>query len=144
MLVLKSKLILSMNFFYFCNFSIMLNMCIVPGVYNRNGFDEFAIFVMQIQCFGLVLTFQYPLRFKIYFIYFMIIVYFYDFSVAQSTKLLMAFVIFLSYSIQFYVPMEAINRKLKERKSDRYENVIQISVRTFIVCFSGENIYYFE
>ncbi|KAJ0179136.1 hypothetical protein K1T71_004848 [Dendrolimus kikuchii] len=56
--------------------------------------------------------------------------------IAQLAKLLMAFVIFLSYALQFYVPMEMITRNLKERKSDRYENLIQITIRTVMVTIS--------
>ncbi|KAG6459550.1 hypothetical protein O3G_MSEX011441 [Manduca sexta] len=59
-----------------------------------------------------------------------------DELMAQSAKILMAFVIYLSYALQFYVPMEWITRMLKKRESDRYENVIQISIRIVIVTIS--------
>ncbi|XP_045763109.1 proton-coupled amino acid transporter-like protein pathetic [Maniola jurtina] len=53
--------------------------------------------------------------------------------VAQGAKLLMAVVIYLSFALQFYVPMEKINRMLAKRKSDKYENVIQIGIRTTLL-----------
>lgn len=63
------------------------------------------------------------------------------FRVAQSTKLLMAFVIFLSFALQFYVPMEFITRVLKKRKSDKYENVIQVAIRISLVSVTGKLTY---
>ncbi|XP_050681619.1 proton-coupled amino acid transporter-like protein pathetic [Leptidea sinapis] len=56
-----------------------------------------------------------------------------DDMIAQGTKLLMALVIYFSYALQFYVPMEFINRLLNKRSSKKYENVIQVSIRTAIV-----------
>ncbi|CAK1551555.1 unnamed protein product [Leptosia nina] len=57
-----------------------------------------------------------------------------DHMVAQATKVLMAIVIFFSFALQFYVPMEFIGRLLKQRKSDSYNNIIQISIRTVLVA----------
>ncbi|XP_047519740.1 proton-coupled amino acid transporter-like protein pathetic [Pieris napi] len=56
-----------------------------------------------------------------------------DHVIAQATKVLMAVVIFFSFALQFYVPMEFIGRLLKSRQSNRYDNIIQISIRTVIV-----------
>ncbi|XP_039746268.1 proton-coupled amino acid transporter-like protein pathetic [Pararge aegeria] len=53
--------------------------------------------------------------------------------VAQGAKLLMALVIYLSFALQFYVPMEKVNRLLAKRKSDRFENVIQVGIRTSLI-----------
>lgn len=44
----------------------------------------------------------------------------------------MAFVIFLSFALQFYVPMEMITRKRKGKES-KYENFVQIAIRTVMV-----------
>ncbi|VVC86970.1 unnamed protein product [Leptidea sinapis] len=51
-----------------------------------------------------------------------------DDMIAQGTKLLMALVIYFSYALQFYVPMEFINRLLNKRSSKKYENVIQLAL----------------
>ncbi|XP_013141572.1 PREDICTED: proton-coupled amino acid transporter 4-like [Papilio polytes] len=59
-----------------------------------------------------------------------------DEIVAQSAKLIMAIVIYFSYALQFYVPMEMVNRMLQNRSSNKFENVIQISIRTIIVTVS--------
>lgn len=56
-----------------------------------------------------------------------------DEIMAQTAKLLMALVIFLSYTLQFYVPMEWVTRMLQNRDSNKYENIIQISIRTCLV-----------
>ncbi|XP_041972824.1 proton-coupled amino acid transporter-like protein pathetic [Aricia agestis] len=56
-----------------------------------------------------------------------------DSFIGQGTKLLMAIVIYFSYTLQFYVPMEVIQRFLLKRKSTNYKNVIQVGIRTFIV-----------
>ncbi|CAG4983582.1 unnamed protein product [Colias eurytheme] len=53
--------------------------------------------------------------------------------IAQATKIIMAVVIFFSYALQFYVPMEFIGRLLQRRQSNSYENVIQVGIRTTIV-----------
>ncbi|XP_028161381.1 proton-coupled amino acid transporter-like protein pathetic isoform X1 [Ostrinia furnacalis] len=58
-----------------------------------------------------------------------------DAIVAQSAKLLMGIVIYLSYALQFYVPMEMVTRLLGTR-GENYQNVIQISIRTGMVAFS--------
>lgn len=50
----------------------------------------------------------------------------------------MAVVIFFSFALQFYVPMEFITRLLKRRQSNTYENVIQITIRTVLVSTVGE------
>lgn len=55
--------------------------------------------------------------------------------------MLMALVIFLSYALQFYVPMEVIQRLLRKRQTNSYENVIQVGLRTVLVTFSGEYSY---
>ncbi|XP_050342030.1 proton-coupled amino acid transporter-like protein pathetic [Nymphalis io] len=55
--------------------------------------------------------------------------------IAQSAKLLMALVMYFSFALQFYVPMEMITRVLLTRFS-KFENVIQISVRTVLVTIS--------
>lgn len=55
--------------------------------------------------------------------------------IAQVAKALMAFVIFLSFALQFYVPMEMITRKRKGKES-RYENLVQIVIRTVIVILA--------
>lgn len=52
----------------------------------------------------------------------------------------MAVVIYFSYAIQCYVPMEVITRMLKKRQSNKFENVIQVSIRTFIVIVSGKSM----
>ncbi|XP_068627821.1 proton-coupled amino acid transporter-like protein CG1139 [Battus philenor] len=59
-----------------------------------------------------------------------------DEIMAQSAKLIMAIVIYFSYALQFYVPMEMINRLLQNRSSNKYENVIQISIRTVVVTLT--------
>ncbi|XP_013161819.1 PREDICTED: proton-coupled amino acid transporter 4-like [Papilio xuthus] len=59
-----------------------------------------------------------------------------DEIMAQSAKLIMAVVIYFSYALQFYVPMEMVNRMLQNRSSNKFENVIQISIRTIIVTIS--------
>lgn len=60
------------------------------------------------------------------------------FRLAQSAKLLMALVIYLSFALQFYVPMEMIQRRLQNRASTKYENVIQVGIRTLIVIITGK------
>ncbi|KAL0839291.1 hypothetical protein ABMA28_016041 [Loxostege sticticalis] len=55
--------------------------------------------------------------------------------IAQSAKLLMGIVIYLTYALQFYVPMEMITRILGSR-GENYQNVIQISIRTFTVALT--------
>ncbi|CAH2063793.1 unnamed protein product, partial [Iphiclides podalirius] len=59
-----------------------------------------------------------------------------DEIVAQSAKLIMALVIYFSYALQFYVVMEMITRLLQKRSSTKYENVIQIGIRTALVTMS--------
>nr|XP_037871012.1 proton-coupled amino acid transporter-like protein pathetic isoform X1 [Bombyx mori] len=59
-----------------------------------------------------------------------------DEIIAQSAKLIMAFVIYLTYALQFYVPMEIITRMLATRKSNSYENLIQITIRTCLVTLT--------
>ncbi|XP_047546112.1 proton-coupled amino acid transporter-like protein pathetic isoform X1 [Vanessa atalanta] len=54
--------------------------------------------------------------------------------VAQSAKLLMAVVMYFSFALQFYVPMEMITRVLL--KKSKFENILQISIRTVIVTIS--------
>ncbi|KAF9405851.1 hypothetical protein HW555_013573 [Spodoptera exigua] len=54
---------------------------------------------------------------------------------AQVAKGLMAFVIFLSFGLQFYVPMEMITRKRKGKES-KYENLVQVVIRTVMVTIS--------
>ncbi|GBP51886.1 Proton-coupled amino acid transporter-like protein pathetic [Eumeta japonica] len=56
--------------------------------------------------------------------------------IAQSAKFLMAVVILFSYSLQFYVPMEMIWRRLRSKVSARYHNLTQVAVRTTIVTGS--------
>ncbi|XP_072941679.1 proton-coupled amino acid transporter-like protein pathetic [Epargyreus clarus] len=56
--------------------------------------------------------------------------------IAQSAKIVMALVIYFSFALQFYVPMDFVNRLLKKRSSNKYENVIQVSVRTLMVTFA--------
>ncbi|XP_026328033.1 proton-coupled amino acid transporter-like protein pathetic, partial [Hyposmocoma kahamanoa] len=53
-----------------------------------------------------------------------------DYIIAQSAKLIMAIVMFLSYALQMYVPMEMINRMLQKRKTQSYNNLIQVTIRT--------------
>ncbi|CAB3241158.1 unnamed protein product [Arctia plantaginis] len=55
-----------------------------------------------------------------------------DAILAQLTKLLMALVIFFSYALQFYVPMEMITRTRKGREC-KHENLIQVAIRTVLV-----------
>ncbi|XP_075972587.1 proton-coupled amino acid transporter-like protein pathetic [Anticarsia gemmatalis] len=55
--------------------------------------------------------------------------------IAQAAKLLMAVVIFLSYALQFYVPMEMITRTRKGKES-KYENFVQVAIRTGLVTVS--------
>ncbi|KAL4718996.1 hypothetical protein ACJJTC_011620 [Scirpophaga incertulas] len=55
---------------------------------------------------------------------------------AQSAKLLMALCIFLTYALQFYVPMEMITRYLEKRGTNTCNNMIQISIRTGIILFT--------
>lgn len=50
----------------------------------------------------------------------------------------MAFVIFLSFALQFYVPMEMITRRRKGKES-KYENFVQVGVRTAIVTVAGKH-----
>uniref|UniRef100_A0A2H1VHK2 SFRICE_025371 n=1 Tax=Spodoptera frugiperda TaxID=7108 RepID=A0A2H1VHK2_SPOFR len=57
------------------------------------------------------------------------------FRTAQVAKGLMAFVIFLSFALQFYVPMEMITRKRKGKES-KYENLVQVVIRTVMVTIS--------
>ncbi|KAM3968329.1 proton-coupled amino acid transporter-like protein acs [Aphomia sociella] len=59
-----------------------------------------------------------------------------DSIVAQTATLLMAIVIFLSFTLQFYVPMEMITRLLKKRQSNSYENIIQVAIRITIVSIT--------
>ncbi|XP_045459894.1 proton-coupled amino acid transporter-like protein pathetic [Melitaea cinxia] len=56
--------------------------------------------------------------------------------IAQSAKILMALVIYFSFTLQFYVPMEMINRLLQKRSSNRFENLIQVSIRTVLVTIT--------
>ncbi|XP_047989126.1 LOW QUALITY PROTEIN: proton-coupled amino acid transporter-like protein pathetic [Leguminivora glycinivorella] len=58
-----------------------------------------------------------------------------DELLAQITKLLMAMVIYFTYPLQCYVALEMIVRKLKKCES-KFENLIQISIRTFLVLLS--------
>ncbi|CAH0664119.1 unnamed protein product [Chilo suppressalis] len=59
-----------------------------------------------------------------------------DEILAQSAKILMALAILFTYSLQFYVPMEMIWRKLENRISVRYHDLTQISIRTLAVVGS--------
>ncbi|CAG4987900.1 unnamed protein product [Parnassius apollo] len=59
-----------------------------------------------------------------------------DEILAQSAKIIMAVVIYFSFALQFYVPMEMITRLLRKRASTNYENVIQISIRTILIIIS--------
>lgn len=64
--------------------------------------------------------------------------YIFCYSVAQSAKLIMALVMFFSYALQMYVPMEMINRMLQKRKTQSYNNLIQVSIRTTLVTVTGK------
>ncbi|XP_061706761.1 proton-coupled amino acid transporter-like protein CG1139 [Cydia pomonella] len=55
---------------------------------------------------------------------------------AQAAKLLMAVVIYFTYPLQCYVAMEIITRMLKKYQPNKFDNVIQVSIRTFIVLLS--------
>lgn len=57
-----------------------------------------------------------------------------DEILAQSAKVLMALSILFTYSLQFYVPMEMIWRKINHKIAVRYQGITQISIRTFIVA----------
>ncbi|GBP80151.1 Proton-coupled amino acid transporter-like protein CG1139 [Eumeta japonica] len=55
---------------------------------------------------------------------------------AQSAKILMALAILFTYSLQFYVPMEMIWRRLHAKVSVRYHNLTQVAIRTAAVLAS--------
>ncbi|XP_063375041.1 proton-coupled amino acid transporter-like protein CG1139 [Cydia amplana] len=55
---------------------------------------------------------------------------------AQVAKLLMAIVIYFTYPLQCYVAMEIITRMLKKYQPNKCDNVIQVSIRTFLVLLS--------
>ncbi|CAB3241177.1 unnamed protein product [Arctia plantaginis] len=55
---------------------------------------------------------------------------------AQSAKILMALAILFTYSLQFYVPMEMIWRRVNMKISVRYQNIAQILIRSAIVVGS--------
>ncbi|CAH2091649.1 unnamed protein product [Euphydryas editha] len=56
--------------------------------------------------------------------------------IAQGAKLLMALVIYFSYALQFYVPMEMIKRLLQKRSSNKFGNLIQVMIRTVLVIIT--------
>ncbi|OWR48805.1 amino acid transporter, partial [Danaus plexippus plexippus] len=53
--------------------------------------------------------------------------------VAQLAKLLMALVMYFSFALQFYVPMEGIQRLMLSNLPEKYINIVQISIRTILV-----------
>lgn len=56
---------------------------------------------------------------------------------AQLVRLMMALAIFLSYCLQFYVPMSIIWPPIKRRINDEsYQKVAELSLRTFLVCLT--------
>ncbi|CAD7081916.1 unnamed protein product [Hermetia illucens] len=52
---------------------------------------------------------------------------------AQSVKLMIAIAIFFTYALQFYVPMEIIWKNIKGNFQDQYKNIIEYSLRIFLV-----------
>ncbi|KAK9507280.1 hypothetical protein O3M35_007175 [Rhynocoris fuscipes] len=54
----------------------------------------------------------------------------------QSVRLMMALAIFLSYGLQFYVPMGIIWPPLKERISPDRQKIAELFVRTILVVFT--------
>lgn len=54
------------------------------------------------------------------------------YSLAQSVKLMIAISIFLTYSLQFYVPMEIIWKNLKGNFNE-HKNLAEYSLRIVLV-----------
>lgn len=58
-----------------------------------------------------------------------------DNLLAQSVKVMIAIAIFLTYSLQFYVPMEIIWKSLKHRFTS-HPLLVEYSIRIVLVCFT--------
>lgn len=74
------------------------------------------------------------------------------FRLAQSVRLMMAIAIFLSYGLQFYVPMSIIWPPLRARIQDeRMQRVLELLLRTVLVvvtcefarCFTKQKLFIF-
>lgn len=46
---------------------------------------------------------------------------------------MIAIAIFFTYALQFYVPMEIIWKNIKGNFQDQYKNIIEYSLRIFLV-----------
>lgn len=60
------------------------------------------------------------------------LVLFFSFSLAQSVKLMIAIAIFLTYSLQFYVPMEIIWKSV-EGNFNKHKDMAEYSIRMGLV-----------
>lgn len=54
------------------------------------------------------------------------------YRLAQSVKLMIAIAVFLTYTLQFYVPMEIIWKSVKGNISE-YRNIAEYSIRISLV-----------
>jgi hypothetical protein len=64
------------------------------------------------------------------------------FRLAQSVKMMIAVAIFLTYSLQFYVPMEIMWKSLKHRFTSR-PLLAEYIMRILFVIGTGENLFPF-
>lgn len=62
---------------------------------------------------------------------------------AQSVKVMIAIAIFLTYSLQFYVPMEIIWKSIKHRFT-KHPALVEYSIRTTLVIMTGNPPLYFS
>lgn len=58
---------------------------------------------------------------------------FFIYSLAQSVKLMIAIAIFLTYALQFYVPMEVIWKNVKGNFSADNRNAAEYTIRILLV-----------
>lgn len=61
-------------------------------------------------------------------------------SLAQSVKVMIAVAIFLTYSLQFYVPMEIIWKAVKHRFT-KHPTQVEYGIRTVLVIMTGTLLY---
>lgn len=59
------------------------------------------------------------------------------YSLAEVVQYLIAFAIFFTFGLQFYIPMDILWRKIGDKIPVRMHNVAQISIRTGIILIMG-------
>lgn len=52
---------------------------------------------------------------------------------AQSVKLMIAVAIFLTYSLQFYVPMNIIWTNIRDRIPEKYKQIVEYTTRFTLI-----------